>query len=471
LEPIGDVWYYRRVVPPDAHHAFGKKVVRKSLGTSSQTEAKRLEKIEDVKFEATLRVARQTGPDGLPRGSQERLEALVDRVMFKFVDENADEEDFHRAVDEVVPESDHAAVHRALYAMGDDWEEGDASLDRLWHEELKPFLEKCWALDMGTDRHWLGEIADVVRRYIIDSDVEHTIDWAYDQWVKARARPQQTHDEADRYLTAFKTSARVRLLSAVRRRHVLDWRDELKRNGSLAPKSINHRLEIVSAILRVGWQDAEMQPPDLSRIAVPEPVSSGRTSWSRDELLKVLGALEPHSWAAWVFVLLLTTGTRIGELIAARREWYDPIGCIHTPAEFTKMKKPHLMPVIELVRAPLVQHLSRVPAGEYMFDAPRPSKATLKVSHEASKWFGRFFDRKGVEIDKVVHELRHTWIQAARYSPIKKEVYEIITGHSPKTVSDRYGGEKPNELMSANEEICGKFLDAEMTQAIWRLVG
>ncbi len=55
-------------------------------------------------------------------------------------------------------------------------------------------------------------------------------------------------------------------------------------------------------------------------------------------------------------------------------------------------------------------------------------------------------------------------------SPIKKEVYEIISGHSAKTVSDRYGGAKPDELLAANEEVCKKFLDAEMTAAIRRLI-
>lgn len=57
-----------------------------------------------------------------------------------------------------------------------------------------------------------------------------------------------------------------------------------------------------------------------------EPVSSGRTSWSRDELLGALQALEPRSWSAWVFVIALTTGTRLGEPVAAVKEWYDFAG-------------------------------------------------------------------------------------------------------------------------------------------------
>ena len=46
-----------------------------------------------------------------------------------------------------------------------------------------------------------------------------------------------------------------------------------------------------------------------------------------------------------------------------------------------------------------------------------------------------------------------------------------VGSHNKKTVSDRYGGEKPNVLAKANEEIC-EFLtkDAEVKAAMLRLV-
>jgi|HubBroStandDraft_6_1064221.scaffolds.fasta_scaffold571391_2 hypothetical protein len=93
------------------------------------------------------------------------------------------------------------------------------------------------------------------------------------------------------------------------------------------------------------------------------------------------------------------------------------------------------------------------------------------MSHEVSKWFSRFHLKH--KIPKVIHELRHTWIEAARESPIKKEIYEIISGHSPKTVSDKYGGAKPSELLKANEIVCAQFLDKapELVAGIRRLVG
>jgi hypothetical protein len=54
---------------------------------------------------------------------------------------------------------------------------------------------------------------------------------------------------------------------------------------------------------------------------------------------------------------------------------------------------------------------------------------------------------------------------------VKKDLYEIITGHSTKTASDGYGGERPSALMKANEDICKDLLDADLRAAILRLVG
>jgi len=87
----------------------------------------------------------------------------------------------------------------------------------------------------------------------------------------------------------------------------------------------------------------------------------------------------------------------------------------------------------------------------------------------ASKAINRFFKRYG--ITTCFHELRDTWIEEARHSPIEKEIWEIISGHSRLTVSDLYGGKKPNVLLAANEKIC-EFLtnDTEVKAAMLALV-
>lgn len=55
----GDTYHYRRAVPADARAAFDCWEVTRSLHTSSETEAQRLEKAHDVEFERRLREIRQ----------------------------------------------------------------------------------------------------------------------------------------------------------------------------------------------------------------------------------------------------------------------------------------------------------------------------------------------------------------------------------------------------------------------------
>jgi len=266
-----------------------------------------------------------------------------------------------------------------------------------------------------------------------------------------------------------------RLLEQVKRRHIVAWRDSLadakKNDGSKrhAAKSINQRIQLVSAILRTGWRDAEMEQPDLKAITLPEPDDSDRKAWTSADILIALERLQPHSWATWVFLISLTTAVRLGEPIAAQIGWYDAAGFIDVPRSATKAKKPHCLPVIECLRKPLARYVAARPGNGFLFDAPRPADSDVPISNVASKAMNRFFKRNG--INRCFHELRDTWIEEARHSPIERDIWEIISGHSKATVSDRYGGKKPQVLAAANETIC-KFLTSnpDLKAAMLRLV-
>jgi integrase len=468
---IGNVWYYLRAVPSDVRDAFGVTKVKKSLETSNLNDAKRLEKIEDIKFEEKLAQARRHGPDGYSRDPAVRVEEMADQVMLTHLEDGVD-------LDEallIVPEADRPAVDRVIDGYADEFDKKQTDLELLFAD-----LKQVLPITDDWDNVRPG-IVSVVKGYYDGLKAEHSINWALAEWKKAGNRPAQTVNDAEAYIDDFKDFTHLRALVAVRRPHLTAWRDELRVRGTpeastyerqkarkLSSGGVNHRLEIVSAILRTGWRNAEIPEPNLKKINLPEE-ESNRGAWSKDDLLKALGWLTPGSGQAWVFVLNLTAPTRIGETVAARKEWYKPLGFIEVPRQYTKKKKPHVMPIIDLLRGPLEKHLEMVEDGDFMFDLPRPSNPKLKVGHEASKWFSRFHARH--EIPQVIHELRDTWIETARHNEtVKKDIYEIITGHSAKTGSDGYGGERPSALMAANESICKDLLDADLTAAILRLV-
>jgi hypothetical protein len=70
LERIGDTWYYRRVVPPDARAAFGKRTIRISLRTTSRVEAMRLGKKHDIDSSPGSRRRGQPGRMDIQEGAQ-----------------------------------------------------------------------------------------------------------------------------------------------------------------------------------------------------------------------------------------------------------------------------------------------------------------------------------------------------------------------------------------------------------------
>jgi integrase len=302
-------------------------------------------------------------------------------------------------------------------------------------------------------------------------DGVHTLHWAFDRWNRAggKTRADDVIGITRRHWQTFLTHCKLVMLSDVRRSHLLAWRDLLVESGKLRPKSINQRLQLVTAVLRQGWRDAEMAQPDLRALTVPEPDDSGRGAWSRDDILKALNALEPQSWQAWVYLLGLTTAARLGEPLAARRSWWNAkTGFIEVPPVDTKKEKPHAMPIIGCLRGSFEAYVAKRDEG-FLFDAPRPKNPKVPISNVASKALNRLFDREG--IDRVFHELRDTWIEEARHSPVKREMWEIISGHSGATVSDRYGGEKPDVLAEHNETIC-RFVtgDTEIMAAVCRLI-
>lgn len=298
-----------------------------------------------------------------------------------------------------------------------------------------------------------------------------TLDWAWDRWFAARDgdRSPSSVKTAKRHFKAFRAHANVVMLGDIRRLHLVVWRDSLVKAGDHRPKSINQRIALVTAILRQGWRDAEMPQPDLKAITLPEADDSGRGAWKRDDILKAITELEPHSWQAWIYLIGLTTSVRLGEPVAAQRAWWNPLGFIELrDRALAKADKEHAMPIIECLRGPLAAYIVKRPEG-FLFDAPKPKDPDTPISNVASKALNRFFKRH--DIGTCFHELRDTWIDEARISPVKKEIWEIISGHSRLTVSDRYGGERPDVLLAANEKIC-EFLtnDAEIKAAMLRLV-
>jgi integrase len=402
----GEIYWYRRVVPKECRAAFGVSEVTKSLDTTSEIEAKRLEKEHDVRFEDRLSKARD----------EANPEKRTARIACDII--------------EAHPKTPHMAQWATAYLAPEDREPvreitGWHFADRAAYEnEIAGFTHEIGQLlrEMDPQRmpRYRAGILSVLRHQVgpplpASTDGSYTLEWAYSRWLRIGGRTAESVKTGRRHFDAFVEHSKLIMLDQVRRTHLMAWRDSLVDTNGFATNSINQRLQLVSAILRAGWRDAEMAEQNLKALILANSDDNDRGSWNRTEILSALKVLEPRTWSAWLYLIGLTTGVRMGEPVAARVDWFDhKTSMIEVlDRKFTKAKKLHCMPIIPMLREPLMRLIGNRPTDDYLFvDAPRPANPNIGISHETSKWMGRFFRKH--KIDRVFHELRDTWIEAAK---------------------------------------------------------
>jgi hypothetical protein len=468
----GGVYHYRRAVPEDCRKVYGSVEKTQTLNTGSKSEARKLEKEIDIEFDARIAAIRATRDPHVVAGKI--TQHMKPRILMKpiFGGGLGTTGIIHRAG---LSKSEEHSVRQIVADYG---RQIGARQDGL----LELFREISAVFSMPVDpvvlSHYRRAAVSLARSMVEGAALPspdpgtHTLAWARERWVadgNAGHHTKGSEKQAKRHWDAFVAHSELVLLGDVRRHHLVEWRDTLIGTGELADNSINQRLQLVMAILNTGWREADLLAPNLKKIKM-KLGETGRKPWTRDEILKALSVLKPKSWQAWLFVIGLTTSVRLGQPIAAMVDWWKPDrGFIETPRRATKKRKFHAIPIIEMLREPFNAFVKTRPADGYIFDCPRPSDPDEPISNFASRSLNRFLHKK--DIDRVFHELRDTWINEARHcNEVKREIWEIISGHSAATVSDMYGGEKPEVLMAANETVC-RFVseDEEMQAAILRL--
>ena len=471
----GGVYHYRRAVPADCRKPYGAWEKTKSLETSVRSEARLKEKIEDLEFEARIaeiRAARD--PHAVAQVITDEMRMVgganstvgISGAVFERIRDRID--------DAGLSDGEAQVARRAVLdysgRLPDQQEELRALFGEIGDIFAKPGNPDIFARYRSAALSLAHQMVDGATSSSTDDPSINTLPWSWERWIKAGGHTGGSIKQAKRHWRSFVDHCELVLLGDVRRKHVVAWRDTLIDSGELAENSINQRLQLVTAILRAGWREAEMLVPDLQKIKLAVD-DSGRQPWTCDEILSALRVLKPHSWQAWLFLISLTTSVRLGEPVAALREWWKPErGFIEIPKRATKKRKFHAIALIECLRGPFEAFLKSRPQNGYLFDCPRPTDPDEPISNFASRSINRFLHDKG--IDRVFHELRDTWIYEARHTnDVKKELWEIVSGHSAATASDTYGGEKPDVLMDANEMVC-RFItqDAEVLAAVLRLV-
>lgn len=152
----------------------------------------------------------------------------------------------------------------------------------------------------------------------------------------------------------------------------------------------------------------------------------------------------------WLPLLGAFTGCRLEELgqlrvTDVRQESSIPVLDINTNDPGKSVKSAgsrRLVPVhpvlIRLGLLRLAEDLTR--RGEiFLFPDLKPNRFGIRTA-SWSKWWGRYSTAIGLDDRRLVfHSFRHGFKDACRDSGISKDIHDVLTGHAPVNVGDRYG--------------------------------
>jgi integrase len=162
------------------------------------------------------------------------------------------------------------------------------------------------------------------------------------------------------------------------------------------------------------------------------------------------GGVKVRDHRYWIPILGLFTGARLSEITQLTAEnvrqdhgiWYleitnnDENGKKKVKTKQSKREVPLHQTIIDLGFIDFVKKRKKGLLFDHYGDAKR-------MSHEFSKWFGRFMDKLGLtDPGLTFHSYRHTWKTAARFANIPDGAADAMTGHAAQNVGDTYGRNK-----------------------------
>jgi integrase len=217
------------------------------------------------------------------------------------------------------------------------------------------------------------------------------------------------------------------------------WCDENPRQGIIVGKTDTS----------IKTERSDFQPHHLLKL-FGSPLFSGCEG---DHRVYQPGHTLIRDYRFWLPVVGLFTGARLGELcqleVGDLRQdqgtWFLQISSISDLSAGSKsLKTKHSERVVplhrQLVELGFVQY-ARSSASGHIFDSRYDSPR--KLSHEYSKWFGRYLTKIGlIERELVFHSFRHTFKTACRLANVPTEIHDELTGHKPVTVGGWYGERK-----------------------------
>jgi integrase len=233
-------------------------------------------------------------------------------------------------------------------------------------------------------------------------------------------------------------------VAAVTHADVDAWHRKL---SARAPTHANRGLAVLSKMfslaVRWGWR-ADNPCRGVERNQEPKR----HRYLSGDELARLTTALAelPDAAAANAVRLLLLTGARRGELLAAR--WTDfklEAGVWIKPGATTKQKTEHRVPLSEAACRLLAEIQEQAGDGEWLF----PARGGGHRPHINGAWIAL---RGAADLPDVhLHDLRHTYASVLASEGLSLPIIGALLGHTTANTTLRYSHLLDDPLRQATE--------------------
>jgi integrase len=245
-----------------------------------------------------------------------------------------------------------------------------------------------------------------------------------------KKRPKSLKED-QRYLTSIILPALgSKLVVHVSRRDI----EDLHRAHKNTPYQANRFLALLSKMfsLAMAWNWRSDNPAT----GIERYREEKRERWLTAEELKVLwSTLDEYSnqFSTNVFKLLILTGARKGELIAATWNQFDLEAGVWTkPAHLTKQKKQEHLPLSPQA-IEILEKMAAESTSSFLF----PGKVKGKCLQEIKTAWNTIRKKSGFP-DLRIHDLRHTYASHLVSSGLSLSIVGKLLGHTQAATTQRY---------------------------------
>jgi integrase len=171
-----------------------------------------------------------------------------------------------------------------------------------------------------------------------------------------------------------------------------------------------------------------------------------------DELRRLIDALAayPNQTSANAIRLLLLTGARRGEVLAARWDQFDlETGVWVKPSSHTKQKRLHRIPLSAGARLLLVEIKAAAGSSEFLFPSSLGTTGHLMDIKRAWASIRKLAGLDGVR----THDLRHSYASILASSGLSLPVIGALLGHTQASTTQRYAHLFDDPLRAATERV------------------